>query len=287
MNTRLLPAGRGRRCAAVLAAAILSVTFGATTPAGAAATTGNPNPPDSVQDAQHNHTMGSQVARHLGHRTAPKPTSFGPLSVVYGMDVSAYQGNVDWQGAWNNGARFAYIKATEGTYYTNANFEQQYDGSYNVGMIRGTYHFATPNTTSGGTQANYFVDHGGGWSADGRTLPGALDIEWNPYGSDCYGLSQGGMVQWILDFSDTYHARTGTWPVIYTAQQWWQECTGNQGDFTSTNPLWVARYANSAGTLPYAWGYYTFWQYADSGTFPGDQDLFNGAYDRLQALSLG
>ena len=115
MNTRLLPAGRGRRCAAVLAAAILSVTFGATTPAGAAtASTCGGNPPDSVQDAQHNHTMGSQIARHLGHRCAPTPTSFAPLAAVYGMDVSSYQGNVNWSGAWNNGGRFAYIKATEG-----------------------------------------------------------------------------------------------------------------------------------------------------------------------------
>jgi GH25 family lysozyme M1 (1,4-beta-N-acetylmuramidase) len=288
MNTRLLPAGRGRRIAALAAAAILTVTFGATTPAGAATTsTCGGNPPDSVQDTQHNHTMGSQVARHLGHRCAPKPTSFGPLAAVYGMDVSSYQGNVDWQTAWNNGGRFAYIKATEGTYYQNGYFAQQYNGSYNVGMIRGAYHFATPNTTSGTTQANYFVDHGGGWSSDGKTLPGALDIEWNPSGAECYGQSQAGMVQWILDFSNTYHSRTGVWPVIYTAQQWWQDCTGNRGDFTSTNPLWVAKYASSPGTLPFAWTFYTFWQYADSGTFPGDQDVFNGAYDRLQALATG
>jgi GH25 family lysozyme M1 (1,4-beta-N-acetylmuramidase) len=285
MNTRLLPAGRGRLAAALIAAVILSAGLGAVTPADAATCGGNP--PDSVQDATHNHTMGSQVARHLGHRCAPRPTPFGPAAVVYGMDVSSYQGNVDWQTAWNNGGRFAYIQATEGTYYQNAYFAQQYDGSYNVGMIRGAYHFATPNTTDGATQANYFVDHGGGWSGDGRTLPGALDIEWNPSGAECYGKSAGAMVQWILDFSNTYHARTGTWPMIYTAQQWWQDCTGNGGDFTSTNPLWVARYASSAGVLPYAWQFYTIWQYADSGTFPGDQDVFNGAYDRLQALANG
>jgi len=288
MNTRLLPAGRGRRSAAAIAAVILAVAFGAATPAGAATTsTCGGNPPDSVQDTTHNHTMGSQVARHLGHRCAPKPTSFGPLAAVYGMDVSSYQGNIDWQSAWNNNGRFAYIKATEGTYYINGYFAQQYNGSYDVGMIRGAYHFATPNTTDGATQANYFVEHGGGWSRDGRTLPGALDIEWNPSGAECYGKSSGAMVQWILDFSNTYHARTGTWPMIYTAQQWWQDCTGNGGDFTSTNPLWVARYAASVGALPYAWGFYTIWQYADSGTFPGDQDVFNGAYDRLQALATG
>ena len=215
-------------------------------------------------------------------------TSAGAVGSVKGMDVSGYQGNVNWQAAYNNGARFAYIKATEGTSYRNPYFTQQYNGSYNVGMIRGSYHFARPNISSGATQADYFVAHGGGWSRDGKTLPGALDIEWNPYsGGTCYGLSQSGMVAWIKAFSDEYHAKTTRWPVIYTATSWWTQCTGNRGDFTSTNPLWVARYASAPGTLPYAWGFYTFWQYADSGTFPGDQDTFNGAYDRLQALANG
>ena len=73
------------------------------------------------------------------------------------MDVSSHQGNVAWSTLWNSGVRWAYTKATEGTYYTNPYFAQQYNGSYNVGMIRGAYHFATPDTTSGATQANYFV----------------------------------------------------------------------------------------------------------------------------------
>ena len=118
-------------------------------------------------------------------------------TVTYGQDVSGYQGNVNWSAQWNAGARFAYIKATEGTYYTNPYFAQQYNGSYNVGMIRGSYHFAIPNGGGGAAQADYFVAHGGGWSKDGRTLPGALDIEYNPYGATCYGLSQSGMVSWI------------------------------------------------------------------------------------------
>jgi hypothetical protein len=50
-------------------------------------------------------------------------------------------------------------------------------GATNAGLIRGGYHFARPDVSSGATQANYFLAHGGGWSADGRTLPGALDIE--------------------------------------------------------------------------------------------------------------
>jgi GH25 family lysozyme M1 (1,4-beta-N-acetylmuramidase) len=231
-------------------------------------------------------TVTAALALTAGVVVAAVPAS--AASSVKGMDVSSHQGNVNWQGAWNNGARFAYVKATEGTSYTNPYFAKQYNGSYNVGMIRGAYHFARPNISSGATQADYFVNHGGGWSRDGKTLPGALDIEWNPYsGGTCYGVSQTGMVAWIKAFSDRYHYRTGRWPVIYTATSWWSQCTGNRGDFTSTNPLWVARYASSPGTLPYAWTYYTFWQYASSGVFPGDQDTFNGAYDRLQALANG
>jgi GH25 family lysozyme M1 (1,4-beta-N-acetylmuramidase) len=236
------------------------------------------------------HPMGSQIRLHEGNRaqmTLGAKAIAAATGSVAGMDVSGWQGNVNWSGAWNNGARFAYVKATEGTGYTNPYFAQQYNGSYNVGMIRGSYHFARPDISSGAYQADYFVNHGGGWSGDGKTLPGALDMEYNPYGSTCYGLSQAGMAAWIASFSNEYHARTERWPVIYTSTSWWSQCVGSAGNFSNTSPLWVANYSSSAGILPYAWGYYTFWQYADSGTFPGDQNVFNGAYDRLQALANG
>ena len=237
------------------------------------------------------HAMGSQILQHEGtdsqliqHYEDIKPEDIGALATVAGMDVSSHQGNVDWQYWWNQGKRFAYVKATEGTSYRNPYFAQQYNGSFNIGMIRGAYHFALPNVSSGADQANYFVNNGGGWSRDGKTLPGALDIEYNPYGGTCYGLSASAMVSWIKSFSDTYRLRTGRWPVIYTTTNWWSTCTGNQGDFSSTNPLWIARYSSAPGTLPYNWQFYTFWQYTPN---PIDQNIFNGAYDRLQALANG
>lgn len=240
--------------------------------------------------AANDHPMGSQIRLHEGTRHQLQVDTYrfaAATGTVPGMDVSGYQGNVNWSGAYNNGARFAYTKATEGTGYTNPYFAQQYNGSYNVGMIRGAYHFARPDISSGTYQADYFVNHGGGWSGDGKTLPGTLDIEYNPYGSTCYGLSQISMAAWISAFSNEYHLRTGRWPVIYTSTSWWTQCVGSHGNFSANSPLWVARYASSAGTLPYAWTYYTIWQYADSGTFPGDQDVFNGSYSRLQALANG
>jgi GH25 family lysozyme M1 (1,4-beta-N-acetylmuramidase) len=216
--------------------------------------------------------------------TAGTPADMGTAAVVDGIDVSSHQGNVDWNYWWNQGKRFAYVKATEGTSYRNPYFAQQYNGSYNVGMIRGAYHFALPNSSSGATQANYFASNGGGWSRDGKTLPGALDIEYNPYGATCYGLSQSAMVSWIRDFLNTYKARTGRDAVIYTNYDWWSRCTGNTTAFNSTNPLWVARYSSTVGTLPGGWPYYTFWQWTSS---PIDQNRFNGDYSRLQALANG
>ena len=238
-----------------------------------------------VQD----HPMGSQIRLHEGVRERPNGTpDISTLSAsVAGMDVSGYQGNVAWSTAYSRGARFAYVKATEGTGYINPYFAQQYNGSYNAGMIRGSYHFARPDRSSGAYQADYFVNNGGGWSRDGKTLPGTLDIEYNPYGATCYGLSHYGMASWISSFSNEYHYRTGRWPVIYTSTSWWTQCVGTSGNFTSTSPLWVARYASTVGTLPYAWTYYTIWQFSDQGTFPGDQDSFNGDYSRLQALANG
>jgi GH25 family lysozyme M1 (1,4-beta-N-acetylmuramidase) len=233
-------------------------------------------------DADH---AGSEIAKHEGATGAPG--RLPNVTLTPGLDVSSYQGSVAWASVVAKGAKFAYVKATEGAGYTNPSFAQQYNGSYQAGLIRGAYHFALPNVSGGAAQADYFVNHGGGWSRDGRTLPPGLDIEYNPYGSTCYGLSQAGMRSWIQAFSDRVHARTGRYPTVYTSTTWWVTCTGNWSGLGSTNPLFVAQYASSPGALPSGWGFWTFWQYAASGTYPGDQDYFNGDTNRLTALALG
>ncbi|MFC5956240.1 lysozyme [Streptomyces pratens] len=228
--------------------------------------------------------MGMGVAAHDG---VGRGTPIGRATRTEGVDVSSHQGDVAWPTLWSSGVKWAYVKATEGTYYNNPFYTQQYNGSYSTGMIRGAYHFATPDSASGAAQADYFVDRGGAWSPDGRTLPGVLDIEWNPSGDACYGKSQSAMVSWIRDFLDRYRARTGRDAVICTATSWWQQCTGNHAGFSTTNPLWVARYAAAVGELPAGWASYTMWQYTSTGPVVGDHDLFNGTVDGVRALALG
>jgi GH25 family lysozyme M1 (1,4-beta-N-acetylmuramidase) len=227
--------------------------------------------------------MGSTVALRFGARQVIKPTSTVPQ--IPGIDISGYQGNINWAHVAPY-IDFSYAKATEGSYYTNPYFYNQYVGPYDYGVIRGSYHFAIPDNSSGQTQANYFLAHGGGWSGDGKTLPGALDIEYNPYGRECYGLTQSQMVSWIWNFVHQYAYREHVYPAIYTTTDWWTTCTGNNGGFGKYDPLWIANYsASHGGPLPRGWGFYTFWQYRDSGSLPGDQDVFNGAYSRLQVLA--
>ncbi|NIJ14865.1 GH25 family lysozyme M1 (1,4-beta-N-acetylmuramidase) [Saccharomonospora amisosensis] len=230
---------------------------------------------------------GSQIALHEGVHGQPRPAARMAGEQVLGHDVSGWQGDVDWPSAREGGARFVYVKATEGTGYRNEHFTQQYNGSYEVGMLRGAYHFARPDVSGGGEQAEYFVAGGGGWSPDGRTLPGALDMEYNPHGDACYGKSPAQLVAWIKAFSDTYTRSTGTAPVIYTSTSWWQRCTGGSAAFGDTNPLWLARYAPEIGPLPPGWGTHTIWQFSDSGRLPGDQNYFNGAVEQLATLATG
>lgn len=285
MSLRSIRRRRLGRVAVISASALLLAALLPATGSAIAEDRAAPTAPTLEQRLQrHDHAMGSQIRKHEGipeQITAKQAASdVDAQASVYGIDVSGYQGNVDWAGQWNAGKRFVWIKATEGTGYINPYFNSQYSGSYNQGFIRGAYHFALPDRSSGAAQADYFSDHGGGWSGDGKTLPGALDMEYNPYGSTCYGLSKDQMTQWILDFSNTYKARWDKYPAIYTSASWWSQCVS--GDFSSTNPLWVARYASSPGELPYNWGFYTVWQY---GTSPMDQDVFSGSYERLQVFA--
>ncbi|MET8694913.1 lysozyme [Streptomyces bauhiniae] len=207
-----------------------------------------------------------------------------------GHDVSSHQRSVDWYAARAKGARFAYVKATESTTYRNPYFTGQYDGARRAGLIRGAYHFALPNRSSGAAQAAYFVRHGGDWRADGVTLPPALDIEYNPYDKHhkCYGLSRTRMVRWIRSFSDEVRRETGRRPVIYTTTNWWTACTGDSRAFAADHALWIASHGSSGpGRLPGGWRYWTFWQHGTKGRLPGDQDLFGGSATRLRAFARG
>lgn len=227
----------------------------------------------------------------------PPGTDGKPL----GLDVSGHQKNVDWTAVKNDGARFAYVKTSEGPWTLNDYFSQQYNGATNASLLRGGYHFARPNLSSGSSQAKVMLASGGGWSADGITLPPTLDIEDNPYvttdkTNKCYGMTPSALVSWAKDFTSTIKASTGKDAVIYTSYYFWLECFGGSTAFATSNPLWIAAYYAASPWMPGQWPKHTFWQYANDyadqaqtipATFPGDQNVFNGTMDDLRELAGG
>ncbi|KAF9891604.1 hypothetical protein FE257_003615 [Aspergillus nanangensis] len=205
---------------------------------------------------------------------------------VQGFDISNYQSGVDFAGAYAAGARFVMIKSSEGTGYSDPSFSTHYTGATDAGLIRGGYHFALPDSSSAADQVSHFLSNGGGWSKDGITLPGMLDIEYNPYGATCYGLSASAMVAWIQEFVDEYHSATGAYPMIYSTANWWSTCTGDAAGFGDTCPLVLAAYSSSApSTIPGDWSTYSIWQNSDSYKFGGDSDIFNGSLDQLKKIA--
>ena len=92
-----------------------------------------------------NNTHGAWIGYSAGREASGERTSGQvPAGALAGMDVSGHQGQVDWPRAYADGARFAYVKATEGSGFRSSSYAQQFLGAAAVGMVRGAYHYAHP-----------------------------------------------------------------------------------------------------------------------------------------------
>jgi lysozyme len=191
-----------------------------------------------------------------------------------GIDVSYYQGDVDWQAVKAAGVTFAFARATYGSSKVDPKFSTYWPAIKAAGMVRGTYHFYV-SSDDPTAQANFFVSTVGSLGLD--DLPPVLDVE---AGSGTTNLVSG--VQTWLDIVEQKLERT---PMIYTGPSFWNEyMTGGFGSY----PLWVAEYGVSAPKQTNGWSTWAFWQYSESGSVAGispvDLDYFNGSADDLRAF---
>ncbi|MFC7404132.1 GH25 family lysozyme [Georgenia alba] len=277
---------RTRRAARVAATAVLAAMLAV---AGQTAATSQPDEDVAGDDLGEGQmgvgVRGEQQPRAAGFSATATPS--GPQ----GIDVSHWQGDVDWQSVRDAGIEFAWIKATEADSYTDPQFADNYIEAHEAGVIRGAYHFARPAQSSGAAQASFFASNGGAWSADDLTLPGVLDIEANPSGEQCYDMTQSQLRNWILDFHTTYKELTGRDAIIYTSPSFWRDCTGGWDGMASRSPLWVANWIDADGpNIPPGFSVWTAWQYTSTGSVAGvsgdvDRNVFNGTRERLLALA--
>ena len=229
------------------------------------------------------HALAGTPAVPPGHAAprsahASASTAVTP-STVQGIDVSSGQhpngAAIDWSEIASDGYKFAFIKATEGSYYVNPYYAADSAGAQTAGLFVAPYAFAIPNYSSGALQADYAVNSSG-WAQDGRMLPLILDVEYDPYagqdgtpaGSWCYGLSAAQLVSWITAFVTEAERRTGQPPVIYTPADWWNKCTDKSTKFTA-DPLWIESQGTASATTPTNWSNWTYWQYTAAATPTG------------------
>ena len=201
---------------------------------------------------------------------------------LLGIDVSTYQGDVDWATVASQGVFYGFAKATEGASSSDDKFARNWAGMRSLGIVRGAYHFFRPGKDAT-VQANNFLKTV--QSIEAFDLPAVLDLEIDD------GLSASAVIDRALQWMSIIEAKTGRKPIVYTFPVFWEDKLGNPTQLANY-PLWVANFGSGAPYFPSAWRTWSFHQYSESGTLRGidgnvDLNNFNGDLDGLQTLLKG
>jgi lysozyme len=239
--------------------------------------------------------LGTVVIATAVATTACSPVgTTGPMAGPYthgiwGPDVSSYQHpggvGINWTSVRAQGARFAFVKVSEGSNYRNPYAASDIGGARAAGLYVTGYHFARPRLplSTAASDARTFASLMGNVKLAG-TLPPVLDIETTG------GLSATNTTKWVKTFLTTLQGVTGRTPMIYSGNWFWRGYMGNPAGF-SQYPVWAAQYTGGIG--PNLFGdfqYSTFWQYTDRAKINGikggvDNSYFHGSLSQLLSLS--
>jgi len=195
---------------------------------------------------------------------------------VHGVDVSKWQGDIDWVKLRKSGIDFAYIKSTEGGDHTDDRFDEYWRQARRAGIPRGAYHFYY-FCTSAGKQADWFIRN---TPKERGALPPVLDIEWNHASPTCKKRPDPAVVRIEMKiFLDRIEAYYGRKPMIYTTVDFHRDnLEGYFGEYT----FWVRSVADHPDNI-YNGREWDFWQYTGTGRVPGiegDTDINVFAGDR-------
>jgi GH25 family lysozyme M1 (1,4-beta-N-acetylmuramidase) len=238
--------------------------------------------------------------RHLFNIVAFAATCFlsaPALAVVQGIDVSRYQGTINWNLTKISGVKFAFCKATEGVDYVDPNFTTYMAGAIAAGIPIGPYHFGRVNSgetipTDAIDEANDFVDAiQDYYNGPGLILRPVLDLENLPDDPVTPSI-KGYTSKWVRDFCNTVQNRLGFAPIVYTggniAQSYLEPDIANYDLWfakpTSTNTYAVA--VPPTATNIGIWSDWEFWQWSWVGQIIGisgdvDRDVFDGTMQQL------
>ena len=214
------------------------------------------------------------------------------MATVPGIDVSYWNSGIDWLKVRATGQRFMFTKATEGDFYADPTFDDNWIGAKKAGVLRGAYHFFRADVDPV-RQARKFIDYVRTMDDDGE-LPPALDLETHD------GQPKSKIISGAKIWLDEVEKAFGKKPIIYSGQYFLQdyfsEAGGGPPSWAGNYPLWLAQYPNnyiegaSKPFLPRGWFKWTFWQYSDKGRVKGvnadvDLSVFNGTLENLNKFA--
>lgn len=194
---------------------------------------------------------------------------FGPSSnqIFQGIDVSSWQGDIDFSAVKNSGIDIVYIKSSEGSNYINPYFESSYSNAKANGLKVGFYHYVTARTTQQAIEeANFFARVIRGKSPDCKL---AMDFE--NFGN----LSISQINEISITFLETLENVTNSEAVIYSNAY---SARTIFSDSLTKYPLWVANYGVSQPEANGKWNTWVGWQYTSTGSVNG----VSGYVDRNQ-----
>ena len=207
-----------------------------------------------------------------------KPINFGKAHspknhAVHGVDVSRWQGKIDWVTLRSRGANFVYIKATDGGDHLDPKFKDNWRGAHEAGLKRGAYHFFYWCRVAS-EQADWFIRN---VPKVKGALPPVIDVEWNGESSCKRRPSPEKVREKMQVFMDRLEAHYGQRPVIYTAPDFYRD--NLKGAFPN-HPFWLRAVAEHPSKV-YPGRNWVFWQYSGSGLSQGvkgkiDLNAFRG-----------
>ena len=210
-----------------------------------------------------------------------KPIDFGRVTPkhypVHGVDVSRWQGEIDWAKLRTQGANFAYIKATDGGDHLDPMFKTNWNRAKAAGLKRGAYHFFYWCRVAS-EQADWFIRN---VPRDPDALPPVIDVEWNGDSRCKQRISRARVLEKMQVFIDKIERHYGQRPIIYTAPDFYKD--NLQGEFLDY-PFWLRAVAQHPSKV-YPGRKWVFWQYSGSGLSHGvsekiDLNAFHGTVEQ-------
>ena len=190
--------------------------------------------------------------------SVPPATTSSPPAPLRGIDASHHQGPIDWRRVAGAGIEFAYLKATEGTGFTDPRFAEHRAAATRQGVRVGGYHYFQL-CSDGAQQAEHFVRVLGDNGGRGGLAP-AVDLELA--GSCAVPPPREVLLAEVRAFLARIEQEYGVRPVVYLYPELEQRF-GFSSDLASY-PQWVRRLGKRPPQRPWH-----VWQYDDSGSVPG------------------